>query len=94
MPYSFTCVNELGLRLLEQERRYAYTTPKSFLELIKLFTSMLEKKSDALENNKSRYQSGLIKLKETSSQMEVIEVEVKEKQIEAEAKRRDADQFA
>lgn len=41
MPYSFTLVNDLGLKLLEQERRYAYTTPKSFLELIALFQSML-----------------------------------------------------
>ena len=37
MPYSFTKVNELGVKLLEMERRYAYTTPKSFLELIALF---------------------------------------------------------
>jgi len=34
MPYSFTLVNDLGVKLLEQEKRYAYTTPKSFLELI------------------------------------------------------------
>jgi dynein heavy chain len=41
MPYSFTFVNELGKELLLKEKRYAYTTPKSFLELIKLFTNML-----------------------------------------------------
>lgn len=37
MPFSFTLVNELCADLLNKERRYAYTTPKSFLELIKLF---------------------------------------------------------
>lgn len=37
MPFSFTLVNDLCIDLLKQERRYAYTTPKSFLELIKLF---------------------------------------------------------
>jgi len=63
MPYSFTLVNDLGIKLLEQERRYAYTTPKSFLELIKLFINMLAQKRDALDKNKERYETGLIKLK-------------------------------
>jgi hypothetical protein len=32
--------------IFEQERRYVYTTPKSFLELIKLFKALLTKKKD------------------------------------------------
>jgi len=40
MPYSFKAVNEYSEQILEQERRYVYTTPKSFLELIKLFKVM------------------------------------------------------
>lgn len=87
MPYSFDLVNKLGIQLLQQERRYAYTTPKSFLELINLFTSMLEKKKGELLNNIEKYENGLIKLKETEEQVSVIEVEVREKQIEAEAKK-------
>lgn len=94
MPFSFALVNDLGLKLLEQERRHAYTTPKSFLELISLFKNMLQEKRDILEKNKERYESGLVKLKETAEQVAVIEVEVKEKQIEAEAKKKEADAFA
>ena len=94
MPYSFTVVNDLGQKLLEQERRHAYTTPKSFLELISLFTNMLQQKRDALEKNKERYETGLVKLKETAEQVSVIEVEVKLKQVEAEAKKKEADAFA
>jgi dynein heavy chain len=41
MPISFENVNKLSTKLYEVERRYVYTTPKSFLELIKLFKSML-----------------------------------------------------
>lgn len=37
MPYSFKTVDQYSEKILEQERRYVYTTPKSFLELIKLF---------------------------------------------------------
>lgn len=49
MPYSFRTVNEFSAIIFEQERRYVYTTPKSFLELIKLFKVMLSKKKDELE---------------------------------------------
>lgn len=31
MPVSFEVVNKLSQKLYEQERRYVYTTPKSFL---------------------------------------------------------------
>ena len=31
MPISFENVNKLSAKLYEQERRYVYTTPKSFL---------------------------------------------------------------
>lgn len=37
MPYSFKTVDQYSEKILEQERRFVYTTPKSFLELIKLF---------------------------------------------------------
>lgn len=63
MPISFDSVNKLSTKLFEQERRYVYTTPKSFLELIKLFVNMLSNKRDDLTKNRERYESGLIKLK-------------------------------
>lgn len=46
MPYSFKVVNQQSSVVYDQERRYVYTTPKSFLELIKLFKNMLNKKRD------------------------------------------------
>lgn len=44
MPYSFKTVDEYSAKIFEQERRFVYTTPKSFLELIKLFKVMLNVK--------------------------------------------------
>lgn len=73
MPISFDAVNKLSTKLFEQERRYVYTTPKSFLELIKLFVNMLSSKRDDLNKNRERYENGLIKLTETASQVAVIE---------------------
>ena len=44
MPYSFLKVNEVSESYRELDRRFNYTTPKSFLELIALYTSMLDKR--------------------------------------------------
>jgi len=59
MPFSFNIVNELSVKVLEIERRYIYTTPKSFLELINLYKNMLRKKREEMNNNKERYETGL-----------------------------------
>jgi dynein heavy chain len=49
MPYSFLKVGEFSSQIMIEERRPVYTTPKSFLELITLFKSMLGKKKGELE---------------------------------------------
>ena len=41
MPYSFLQVNKISELYESQERRFNYTTPKSFLELIALYKAML-----------------------------------------------------
>jgi dynein heavy chain len=41
MPFSFGCVDEFSDLVFQKEKRRVYTTPKSFLELISLFKSML-----------------------------------------------------
>lgn len=48
-----------------KDKRYIYTTPKSFLELLELFKIMLEKKSNELEDERLMYETGLAKLEET-----------------------------
>ena len=65
MPYSFKIVNQASDQIFEIERRYVYTTPKSFLELIKLFKGSLAKKEGALLNQRDVYERGLVKLNET-----------------------------
>jgi len=65
MPFSFKCVGGYSDQILEQERRFIYCTPKSFLELIKLFKSMLNKKYGELSDSKDRYELGVVKLTET-----------------------------
>jgi len=47
-----------------------------------------------LELNKDRYETGLVKLQETATQVAIIEEEVKIKQVEAQAKKVEAEAFA
>lgn len=44
LPYSFTQVNDMANKFRQVERRHVYTTPKSFLELLKLYSTLLASK--------------------------------------------------
>ncbi len=91
MPYSFKTVNEFSAKIFEAERRYVYTTPKSFLELIKLFKFMHEKKKSELEQSKQKYEIGVIKLEETAEVVSKLEEELKVFSVEVEEKKKSAD---
>lgn len=78
--------------IFEQERRYVYTTPKSFLELIKLFKALLDKKKKELEANKEKYEVGVLKLNETGEIVAKLEEELKVFSVEVEAKKKSADE--
>jgi dynein heavy chain len=92
MPYSFKVVDEFSKKIFEAERRYVYTTPKSFLELIKLFKVMLGKKEGELFDNKEKYETGVIKLTETGEVVSKLEEELKVFAVEVEAAKKSADE--
>jgi len=92
MPYSFKTVNEFSAIIFEQERRYVYTTPKSFLELIKLFKTMLSKKRTELEENKQKYETGVMKLNETGEIVSKLQEDLKVISVEVEAAKKSADE--
>jgi dynein heavy chain len=94
MPFSFRSVNEASAKILEIEKRHVYTTPKSFLELIKLFSVMLTKTKTELEDGKERYEMGVVKLKETGEVVSKLEEDLKVKQVEVEEKKKVADEQA
>jgi hypothetical protein len=51
-PYSFEASMKISNTFMHKEKRFSYSTPKSFLELLKLYTGMLGGKVDALEDKK------------------------------------------
>jgi dynein heavy chain len=94
MPFSFTVVNEFSDAIREVERRFVYTTPKSFLELVKLFKNMLGKKAGYLEEEKTKFEIGVGKLKDTEEAVAVIEQELQVKSVEVEQLKKEANEQA
>jgi len=94
LPFSFECSDKEAEMFMENEKRFAYTTPKSFLELIKLYTTMVGQKVDALEDQKDRLTNGLEKLRKTQSDVAGLEEELKVKAVVVAEKAQAADIFA
>eukprot|EP01041_Mallomonas_annulata_P002945 gene2945-5789_t len=61
-------------------KRFNYTTPTSYLELIKLYIDILKKQQGITSSNESRYRIGLNKLKETEEMVSKLEVSLTEMQ--------------
>ena len=101
MPSSFNIVGLKAQDMLEADRRYTYITPKSFLELLKLFGSMYKQKVNVILDNKQKLESGLNKLRAAQESIAILEKDLEEKSIEiskikveAEAKNQVAQQKA
>lgn len=69
MAYVHTSVNEISVKFHQNEKRYNYTTPKSFLEQIMLYKNLLEKNIQKISLHKEHLVNGIQKLKTTSSQV-------------------------
>lgn len=72
MVYVHMSVNLKSKEQLGNERCCSYTTPKSFLEQIKLYRSLLGQKSKYLTTRIARLENGLQKLNSTSAQVQNV----------------------
>ncbi len=91
MAYVHSSVNDTCRMMLQSDGRYAYTTPKSFLEQLQLFVRLLERQTGALKSNVERLENGLDRLRvaaiqvdELKEQLAVQEVVLQKKTEEAE----------
>lgn len=69
MAFVHTSVNQTSQSYLNNEQCYNYTTPKSFLEFIRLYQSLLHKNGKELKSKMERLENGLLKLRSTSAQV-------------------------
>lgn len=93
MAYAHEAVNRISEKYRIEERRYTYTTPKSYLELIKLYKTMLAKKREEINKNIKRLQSGIEKLKATNEDVAKLEEVLKKQQVEVNLKKQECDKL-
>ena len=93
-PYSFAAVNNACSSYLKTDRRFTYTTPKTYLEFLALYNRLVAEKNQDSVDAIERLQSGLMKLKETGEAVVVIEADLKIKLAAAEVKKEKAEGIA
>ena len=94
LPFSFEAVNKATVEFKAKERRFVYTTPKSYLELIKLYGSLLEEKRSDASAAIERLENGLTKLRETSEGVAKLEEDLKVMLDDAATKKENAEKIA
>ena len=73
-----TSVEEVSELFWSELRRRVYTTPKSYLDLISLYTSSLEVKRAEYNANRNRLANGLRKLNDTNTNIAELKVRLAE----------------
>lgn len=72
MAHVHTSVNQASEKYLLNEKRYNYTTPKSFLQQISLYKNLLERSRSQLQQKMNRLENGLQKLHTTADQVQLM----------------------
>lgn len=86
-------IDEANAIFFTRERRRNYTTPKSFLELISFFKSLLSTKRKALLDKIERLEQGLTTLELTQNKVEGLKENLARKMIDVEAKQKQANEL-
>ena len=69
-------IEKMSISFYDELRRRIYTTPKSYLDVISLYISMLKGLQDAVEVNIDRMKVGVMKLGETNAIVETLRGEL------------------
>ena len=91
MAYVHQSVNEMSKVYAQNDKRFNYTTPKSFLEMINLYSKVLREKNDELVAKIERLENGLEKLRTTGLQVEELKKQLAVQEIELAKKNAEAD---
>ena len=91
MSYVHQSVNEMSKTYAQNDKRYNYTTPKSFLEMINLYTKVLSTKNQELVGKIKRLENGLEKLRITGLQVDALKKQLAIQEKELAKKNAEAD---
>ena len=93
MAHVHQTVTDMSIIYKNNDKRFNYTTPKSFLELINLYSRVLENKDKELIEKIKRLENGLEKLRETGEQVDALKQQLAVQEIELAAKNQEADEL-
>nr|XP_055065627.1 dynein axonemal heavy chain 11 isoform X2 [Misgurnus anguillicaudatus] len=82
MAHAHTSAKQVSECYCRNERRHIYSTPRSFLEQLRLYESLLKERERELQLRHGRLRSGLQKLKMTASQVEDLTVKLNSQEVE------------
>ena len=91
MSFVHQSVNDMSKVYAQNVKRFNYTTPKSFLELINLYRRILSNKNQELHGKINRLGNGLEKLRVTGSQVEELKAQLALQEVELSKKNAEAD---
>ena len=86
MPNAFVAVNQACKKFLQTDNKYVYTTPKSYLEMVKLYQVFLKKKWQETDAKIYRLANGVEKLTKAAEDVVVLEAKLQTMLVEAEEK--------
>ena len=81
MAHCHLSVTDASVDFQRIYRRFNYVTPKSYLELISLYQTLLGRKREDLRKGRERLENGLDKIQEAASQVADLQVMLKQEQI-------------
>ena len=91
MSHVHQSVNDMSKVYAQNDKRFNYTTPKSFLELINLYLKVLNSKNTELFGKIDRLGNGLEKLRATGAQVDELKAHLALQEVELAKKNAEAD---
>ena len=91
MAFVHQSVSDMSKIYRQNDKRYNYTTPKSFLELINLYRRILSNKNAELKGKIARLENGLEKLRVTGEQVDQLKAQLALQEVELAKKNEEAD---
>ena len=93
MAETHIAIGEANKDFLEIERRYNYTTPTSFLELIKFYEMLLEQKQGKITDQINRLEIGLQIMVSTVEKVTALQDLLKVKMVDVEVEKKKTDEL-
>ena len=93
MAFVHGSVSDTCRSMLLNEGRYAYTTPKSYLEQLQLFVRLLDRQTSLLRAKVERLENGLDRLRVASLQVDDLKEVLAVQEVELQRKTEEADRL-